>query len=368
MKSIEKNTIVGLQNNKVIHYALQLLALSVLIYFCYRIIQPFISLLIWGTVLAITLYPLHKKLTGILKGRKWISASVITLIMFLLIIGPATMLMLATVDEFKVLSAAYSEGNLHIPPPDENVKNWPLIGSSLYEQWSEASANITDFITKHAETIKPVILKLIDLLSSAGMGILLLMASFLVAGILMVYGESGAELANMFFARLVGKQGEKMKESVAVTVRNVAKGVIGVAFIQGIMAGTGMVLAGIPLAGLWALIGMVLCIVQIGMMPVSVGVVIFIWSTGSTTTAIILTIWMLFIGIIDNILKPLMMGIGAPAPMLVVFMGTIGGFMLNGFIGLFTGAIILTLGYQLTIGWLKPKSKEISYDETLINT
>jgi predicted PurR-regulated permease PerM len=149
-----------------------------------------------------------------------------------------------------------------------------------------------------------------------------------------------------------------MEKSVAITVRNVAKGVIGVAFIQGIMAGIGLVMAGVPLAGLWALIGMVFCIVQIGMMPVSIGVIIFIWSTADTTTAILLTIWMLFIGIIDNILKPLMMGIGAPAPMLIVFMGTIGGFIFNGFIGLFTGAIVLTLGYQLAMGWLKTNPED----------
>jgi predicted PurR-regulated permease PerM len=67
---------------------------------------------------------------------------------------------------------------------------------------------------------------------------------------------------------------------------------------------------------------------------------------------------MLFIGIIDNILKPLMMGIGAPAPMLIVFMGTIGGFIFNGFIGLFTGAIVLTLGYQLAMGWLKTNPED----------
>lgn len=342
-------------DNKVIHYALQLLALSILLYFCFEIIKPFINLLIWGSVLAITLYPLHKRLTNLLKGRKWISATIITLIMFLLIIGPATMLMLATVDEFKVIKELYSERLLSIPPPDENIMNWPVIGAPLFNLWTEASVNITDFYTKHADTIKPVGIKLFELLSSVGMGILLLMASFLVAGIMMVYGEQGAELAKMFFARLAGKQGEVMEKSVAVTVRNVAKGVIGVAFIQGMLAGIGLVLAGVPLAGLWALLGMVLCIVQIGIMPVSIGVVIYIWTVGDTTTAILLTIWMLFIGIIDNILKPIMMGIGAPAPMLVVFMGTIGGFIYNGFIGLFTGAIILTIGYQLAIGWLKTK-------------
>ncbi|MBK6283590.1 MAG: AI-2E family transporter [Draconibacterium sp.] len=237
MKSYNRQAETGIFENKVIHYSLQLLALSILIYFCFEIIKPFITLFIWGSVLAISLYPLHKKLTGLLKGRKWISAVIITIVMYLLVIGPATMLMLATVDEFKILSAAYSEGALQIPPPNENVKNWPVIGNKIYELWNEASVNISGLITKNASIIKPVILKAISLLSNAGMGILLLMASFLVAGFMMVYGEEGKELAKMFFARLAGKQGNEMKESVAITVRNVAKGVIGVAFIQGIMAG-----------------------------------------------------------------------------------------------------------------------------------
>jgi len=344
---------IGAMENKVIHYALQLLALSLLIYYCFEIIKPFVSLLIWGSVLAITLYPLHKKLTRILKGRKWISASIITLVMYLLIIGPATSLLLATVDEFKNLVNAYKDGALQIPPPEENVKNLPLIGSKMYELWNEASINLTGLLAKNVETIKPIALKTIDLLSSVGMGMILLMTSFLVAGILMVYGEQGAEFANLIFAKLAGKQGEEMQNSVAITVRNVAKGVIGVSFIQGILAGLGMILAGVPLAGLWALVGMVLCIVQIGILPVSIGVIIYIWGAADTTTAVLLTIWMIFIGIIDNILKPFMMGIGAPAPMLVVFIGTIGGFIISGFIGLFTGAIVLTIGYNLFIQWLK---------------
>lgn len=358
MSSNEKESSNGMFDNKVIHYALQLLALSILLYFCFEIIKPFINLIIWGSVLAITLYPLHKRFTRLLNGRKWISASFITLIMFMLIIGPATMLTLATVDEFRVIKELYSEGLLSIPPPDENVKSWPVIGHDLFEQWTEISANILGFYKKHAETFNPIGLKLLDLLSNAGMGILLLMGSFLVAGVILVFGEQGAEIANRFFARLVGKQGETMEKSVAVTIRNVAKGVIGVAFIQGLLAGVGLVVADVPLAGLWALLGMVLCIIQIGIMPVSVGVVIYIWTVGDTTTAILLTIWMLFIGIIDNILKPIMMGVGAPVPMLVVFIGTIGGFIFNGFIGLFTGAIVLTIGYQLLMNWLGTKPLE----------
>lgn len=359
MKKQTKN-----KENPVVHYALQLLALSLLLYFCFLIIEPFLTLLVWASVLAITLYPLHKKITTWLGGRKWFSATFIVVVMFLLIIGPATSLLLATIDEFKTLSIAYTEGELVLPAPDERVKEWPLIGNTLYTYWNEASENITSFLGMHYESIKPVIVKLVALVSSAGKGILLLMASFLVSGFFLVYGESGAKLASLFFMKMVGKKGEKMEQSVAITVRNVAKGVIGVSFIQAILAGTGMIVAGVPLAGLWALIGMVLAIVQIGLLPVSLGVIIYIWSSADTLTAVLLTIWMLFVGIVDNIIKPFMMGIGAPAPMLVVFIGTIGGFMLSGFIGLFTGAIVLTIGYKLVTDWLESEN-ELKYSEVI---
>ena len=151
--------------------------------------------------------------------------------------------------------------------------------------------------------------------------------------------------------------GTEMNELAVVTVRNVAKGILGVAFIQSMLAGVGFVLAGIPLAGLWIVISLVLAIVQVGILPVSVGVIIYIWGHGSTLTAILLTVWMLFVGVIDNILKPIMLGKGAPVPMLVVFLGAIGGFISTGFIGLFTGAIILSIGYKLLQAWLNSSEK-----------
>ena len=355
MESSGKNTFIGIQKNKVVHYALQLSALSVLIFLCFKIIQPFFTLLVWGIVLAITLYPLHKRLTGRFKGRKWLSASLITFVMLLFIIVPMVMLLLATIDEFRIIKDAYLEGQLQIPPPNEEVKNWPVIGSALFNYWTEASISISDLIKKHYDVIKPIIVKLIDLVSSAGKGVLFLMLSFIVGGAILVYGESGSEMAKSLFIKLAGKQGEAMQESVALTVRNVAKGVLGVSFIQSILAGIGIILAGVPLAGLWILICLVLAIVQIGILPVSLGVIIYVWGSASTTTAILITVWMLFVGIVDNIIKPYMLGKGAPAPMLIVFIGSIGGFIVNGFIGLFTGAILLTLGYNLFIGWLQSK-------------
>ena len=115
-----------------------------------------------------------------------------------------------------------------------------------------------------------------------------------------------------------------------------------------------MAVAGVPYSGIWTLLCLILAIVQIGITPVSLGVIIYIWaSDASTTAAILLTIWMVLVGLLDNFLKPIIMGKGAPVPMLVIFLGAIGGFIFSGFIGLFTGAVILSLGYKLFDIWLK---------------
>jgi predicted PurR-regulated permease PerM len=336
----------------VIHYALQLLALSLLLIWCFRIVEPFVTPLIWGSVLAIALYPIHSMLALKLKGRNAWSAVIITVLTLLLIIGPAVWLLMATVDEFKELGNAYRSGNLHIPPPSEDVKAWPLVGQQVYENWSQASKDITALMTQHRDEVKSVLLKLFDLLKNTATGILIFTVSIIISGVMLAYAKSAGNFAHSLFTQLAGKAGESMVESAEVTVRNVAKGVLGVAVIQSLLAGIGFVLAGIPLAGLWILVCLILAIVQIGILPVSIGTIIYIWGAADTGTATIFTIWMVLVGVSDNILKPILLGKGAPAPMLVVFLGAIGGFMVSGFIGLFTGAIILTLGYKLMISWL----------------
>jgi len=213
-------------------------------------------------------------------------------------------------------------------------------------------------ITEHSEQVKVISLKFLDLLASTGKGIVLFTLAVVASGVLLAYAKPSGEFVKALFVKLMGNMGAEMTGLAEITVRNVAKGILGVAFIQSMLAGVGFVLAGIPLAGLWIVICLVLAIVQVGLLPVSVGVIIYIWSHGTTTTAVLLTIWMIFVGVIDNVLKPIMLGKGAPVPMLVVFLGAIGGFMSSGFIGLFTGAIILSVGYKLLQTWLNGSKEE----------
>ena len=360
MESSEKKSFIGMQKNEIIHSALQLLTLSMLIIFCFMIILPFWSIIIWSIILSITLYPLHNNITNKFKGRRWLSASLIIVVLLLLIIAPMLFLLMSSIDEFKdIKDFFYVDGKLQIPPPIEEIKNWPLIGNKVYDFWFEASLNIQLFLTSHidAEAVKSAVLYIFEIVSSAGKGILILMISIIASGALLVYGKESDEVSKLFFVKLAGANGEKMQKSIALTVRNVAKGVLGVSFIQSVLAGIGIILAGVPFATLWIMICLVLAIVQIGILPVSLGVIIYVWTTGSTLTAVLITIWMLFVGVVDNIIKPYMLGKGAPAPMLVVFIGSIGGFIVRGFIGLFTGAILLTLGYNLFINWLHSKEQ-----------
>ena len=351
-----------LQTSRVIQYAIQLLGLGLLLVWCFKIVEPFITPLLWGSILAITLYPLHKRLTTKFRGRDTWSAIIITILLLALIMGPAIWLLLATVSEFKDLVTSYRAGELFIPAPEVGVKNWPLIGPNIYAYWAKASTNLSALINEHRDEVKAVLLKLLDLMQSTGKGILLFTISIFVSGIMLKFAAPAGKLAESLLTKMAGKLGETMAGSIELTVRNVAKSILGVSVIQSILAGVGFVLAGVPFAGLWTLVCLLLSIAQLGVMPVSVGVIIYIWSSASTLTATLLTIWMIFVGVIDNILKPLMLGKGAPAPMIIVFIGSIGGFIASGFIGLFTGAIILTLGYKLSIGWLND-SKDVSSNE-----
>lgn len=346
-------------SNRVIHYALQLLALAILLVWCFNILAPFLIPMLWGAVFASSFFPIHEKLVGKYGWKNGLSATFITLVALLVLIAPAVYFMLAGASEIKELAASLRDGDLAIPPPNENVRSWPLIGEKVFAFWTEASTNLTLTIQEHQDQLKPMLLKLVALLKNTAGGVLLLMISIIISGIMLAYEKEESDFAKKFFVRLTGKKGEEMAGVAKQTVQNVVKGILGVAAIQTTFVGIGLLVAGIPFAGLWIIVSLILAIVQIGILPVSIGVIIYIWSTGDTVTATILTIWMLVVGLMDNVLKPILLGKGATVPMLVVFLGAIGGFIYSGFIGLFTGAIVMTLGYKLAVSWLNSTEREI---------
>ena len=340
-------------SRKIVETLLQLLALAVLIGWCFKIIEPFITPLVWGCILAVAIFPFFKKLKKILKGKDLLAAAVITVTLLLLLILPAIFLGIKTGTEIKVLTTDYQQGQLIIPPAPENVKNWPIIGSKAFSIWQDASTNIELLIKHNPEFVSKAFDTTLSIVSNAGKGIVIFIVSIIISGVFLSYADSSEKYARLGFERLMGNIKSDMTMLAASTIRSVVKGIFGVTLIQSTLAAIGFFAAGIPGASLITLACFILGIMQIGMLPVTLSVIIYSWATMSFTKALIFTIWMALVGLSDNIIKPWILSKGAAVPMLVLFIGSLGGFIYSGFIGLFTGAVVFALGYKLFIAWIE---------------
>jgi len=230
-----------------------------------------------------------------------------------------------------------------------------VIGTKLYALWTQAHADLPALVQSLQPQVGDVAKSMLAFVAGIGVGLLQFLAAFIIAGIIMAFGEAGARANLAIFRRVVGQaRGEELAKLSAATIRAVAQGVLGVAFIQAIIVGIILLVAGVPWAGVLALFVLVLGIAQVPALIVTLPAIGYIWWTGtySTAAAIAWTILLGVSGMADNVLKPLMLGRGVKAPMVVILLGALGGMATSGILGMFVGATLLTLGYQIFMGWV----------------
>ena len=342
-------------DNTIYDTTIRILILLGIIAWCVLIMFPFIHILLWSLILAIAFYPLHSRLSKRIGGRPKLASIIIVLSIMIIIILPAGLLIGSLVEEVKVLKVSYDNGTLTIPPPSENVKGWPVIGEKLFNFWLHATDNIKQLVFKHKD-------QLLDFGSSAAKGILSatsgliqIILSLIIAGLLLVT-EGAGEAVRKFFRKAGDKRGDEFADLTIRTIGSVVKGVIGESLVLALLFGSVFFLAGIPYAGILTLLVFVLSVLQMPLIIVSVPVAVYFFAVKEITPAILWTIALFLVSLSNNFLTPLMLGKGAPVPMPVIFIGVIGGFMLSGFIGLFTGAIVMSIGYTLLVGWINPEN------------
>jgi predicted PurR-regulated permease PerM len=334
-----------------------------LLAWCFEIIRPFVIPVFWGMIIAVATYPGYRWLETRLGGRNVIAAVIMTVLGLVLLIGPMVLLGGTLVNSAQGLAADLSDGTLTIPPPPGRVTHWPIIGESLYGFWALASTNLEEALGQLGPYLKTVGSWLVTMAAGASLGILEFIFAIVIAGVLLAHARGGSIAADAIASRLVGERGPEFADVAQATVRSVARGILGVALIQSILAGLGFLAVGLPAAGLLALICLLLAVVQIGVFPVLIPVVIHVFATSDTVTAVIFAIWCVIVGLTDNALKPFLLGRGAAVPMVVIFVGAIGGFLASGIIGLFVGAVVLSLGYTLFLAWLNGERQSVP-DET----
>jgi predicted PurR-regulated permease PerM len=326
--------------------------LFLVIFLCFKILKPFLGMLLWGLIIAIILFPIFHLLRGWLGKRNKLSSILITLIGLSVLVLPSIWLVNQLVDGIKFLAGFIHEGNLSIPPPSASVAHWPLIGNWLYENWLGLSENMGQTLKGFMPQIASWGEKTLGTLANTGLGVLQFAASIIIAGIFLVFFKEGSQSGKKIFNKVVGERGDEFLEISLHTIRNVATGVLGVAVIQTTLMGVGLILANIPLAAVWILLILVMTIAQIPVLLFNIPLIIYLFAFIDPLPAVLWGIYFLVMGMIDNILKPMIMGKGSDVPMLVIFLGALGGFIAFGFIGLFLGSIVLSLTYKIYSTWI----------------
>ena len=339
-------------NATFVEVAIHLGLVGFLFYSAYALVHPFLPVMVWSVVLTVALYPFFNWLTAALGGRPRLAAILITALGLLIIIGPATWLGVGLVESLPGLIARLEKGGLTIPPPFESVKDWPFFGQQIYDYWKSASTNIADVLRPFLPQLKPVGEFLLGAASKAGAGTLVFLFSVVITGFLFTRGPAILAATRTLARRVDPSYGENFLDLAGATIRAVSRGVIGISLLQAVIGGAGMSLAGVPFASVLTVAILVLGIVQIGPVVIIIPLTIWGWMELSTGAALAFTVCMAAIYAVEAVMKPFLLAHGLKTPMLVIFIGVIGGVLEHGIPGLFAGPIVLAVAWEVAKAWI----------------
>ncbi|WP_343529129.1 AI-2E family transporter [Yokenella regensburgei] len=323
--------------------------------FCFTVFSPFLNMMLWALILAVTLFPLHQYFAARLGGRQGWASTLLVLLGVLLIVAPTVLMISSLGESVSAMIDKMGDSHLVIPPPSESVSSIPIIGGKLHALWLKASVDLPGLLSTYRSQIGEIAKQVLSILASMGGGLIGFVVSFIVAGIMMAWGAAGANSANRIAMRITDeKKGLSLTKLCTGTIRAVAQGVIGVALIQALLAGVIMAMAGIPAVGIFFILALILGIAQVPVILVTAPAIAIMWSTGDHGMGmnIFYTVLLIVAGMVDNVLKPLMLGRGVDAPMPVVLLGALGGMAASGILGMFIGATLLSIGYRIFMAWV----------------
>jgi len=334
--------------------ALRIGVVLILLWMAHDIVRPFLLPIVWGGIIAIAAFPLIHWLQPKVGGKRGFAVTLLTLFFIFLLVVPSYLFTESMIGAVQKLSANLNAGSLSVSAPPAKVAEIPLIGDKVYELWQSASKDLDEVLELIQPQLKAAITKTAGIIGHGLVDVLVFVASLLIAGVFMTYAESSSAAVQKLFVRLGGQKpgGEWAGLSVA-TVRSVLQGLVGVAIIQAVLCAIGFFAFGVPGAAIWTIVVLVLAIAQLPALIVVGPIIAWAFSASDGTSATIFAVWMVFAGASDNILKPILMGRGLNIPMPVILVGALGGMVAYGIIGLFAGAVVLSIIYRLYGDWLE---------------
>jgi len=335
-----------------IEAAIRIAVLALLIGWCFLIFQPFLLTVLWGMIIGVASYPLVLRLQKMLGGKSNLAAVVFVVVALAFIVVPSVLFTGKMVNSAKGITTILETSSLELPPPNDKVKEWPLVGNKVYGFWQNASSNIEVVVEDYGPEIRNALTWLLSSIAGLGIAVVQFIFAILIAGLMLANRDGIYTISIQLFDKLTGGKGKEYVDTAAATIRSVTQGVVGVAAIQAVGGLIIMLIAGVPHASVWALIILIVAIMQLPSLLILGPMAFYVFAHSSTPISIFFIVGAIVVGISDNFLKPLFLGRGMSIPMLIILIGAIGGMIVHGIIGLFVGSVVLALGYQIFISWI----------------
>ena len=327
--------------------------LATITFFAYvsmTLVAPFLSIMLWAAILAVALYPAYLALAGWLGHRLKLSAALLGLVSLLLLLTPVAWLGQSTLDSIVRLEQAVENDTLTIPAPSEKVKSWPVIGERVFEAQTDAHDNVREFLSEHGDQIRKLARGAIGTSTQLLLSIGEFALSLIFTSVFLLYAVPLGNTVKQVVGRINARNGSRFLAIAITTTRNVSKAVVGIALVQTMLGAVGFFLVGLPFAALWTVVLFAFALVTVPIFVI-LPAIIYVWSISSTTTALLFTVYMVPVMLLDNIFRPVIAAKGLQTPMIVIFIGVMGGALSLGMIGLFIGPVILAVFYEMIALW-----------------
>jgi predicted PurR-regulated permease PerM len=334
---------------------LAVLAIGALILTSLWIMRPFLPALIWATMIVVSTWPLMLECQARLWGRRSLAVVLVTAALLLVFVIPFSLAVGTIVDNAEQITEwAKSLATTNLPPLPEWVSKIPIVGGRITAAWNEFVARGAQGMgARIAPYTRELLMWLLGKLGGFGVVFLHFLLTVVIAAIMYAKGEVAVEGLRRFAWRLADSRGENAIRLAGQAIRGVALGVVVTAVIQSLLAGVGLLIVGTPFAAILTAIAFMLCIAQLGPVLVLAPVVIHTYWAGDATRGTFLLVWTIFVGALDNFLRPFLIRRGADLPLLLIFAGVIGGLLAFGLVGIFVGPVVLAVAYTLLDDWTR---------------
>ena len=335
---------------------LAVLALFLLIAVCGWILSPFLAAIVWATMIVVSTWRMMLGVQQTCWGKRWIAVTLMTIGLLLVLIVPLSSAILAIVDHSdEIVGWARTLAKDGLPLPPEWVARLPLVGERIDAAWRDLASGDTGLLAKTTPYVGNVAKWTAGQFGNIGLIAVQFLLTVVISAIMYAAGESAADGVRRFMRRLAAERGDIVVTLAAQAIRGVALGVVVTAVIQSLLGGVGLAVAGVPFAGILTAVMFMSCIAQIGPVIILAPAVGWLYYSGATGWGTALLVWTIFVGTIDNWLRPILIRQGADLPLLLIFAGVIGGLISLGLVGIFVGPVVLAVGYRLVNAWIDEK-------------